>query len=145
MTEAIAETIDTEVLDRIWNEAFEDGDMAVVEAEIPGDYAVQTPGADEPIEGRDAFKEYVAVYGKAFPDISITIEDRIFGEDAVVERFRMKGTHEGEFRGIPPTGNQLEFTGIVIHYVVDDEITESVSEFDAMSVMEQLGVVEPSK
>lgn len=139
------ETTNTELLDRVWNEAFEKGDMTVIDEEIPEDYTVRTPGADEPLEGRDAFKEYVAVYSEAFPDISIRIEDRIFGDDAIVERFRMKGTHEGEFRGIPPTGNTLEFTGIVIHYVDDGEITESISEFDSMNVMEQLGVVEAPK
>ncbi|WP_157744156.1 ester cyclase [Halopenitus persicus] len=137
-----AKTVDTEVLDRVWKEAFGDGDMTVVEEEIPRDYAVQTPGADEPIEGRDAFKTYVAEYSKAFPDISITVEDRIVGDDAIVEHFRIKGTHKGEFREIPPTDDRLEFTGIVIHYVENGEIIESVSKFDTMSVMEQLGVIE---
>lgn len=67
------------------------------------------------------------------------IED---GEMAVVDRYRMRGTHEGEFRGIPPTGAEVEFTGIIIHHLEDGEVVEDVAEFDALDVMEQLGVVE---
>lgn len=80
----------------------------------------------------------------AFPDLSVTIEDRIVGDGdgAVVERYTLHGTHDGEFMEIPATGNEVELSGTVIHYVTDGRVVESVSEFDGLDLMQQLGVVE---
>lgn len=97
----------------------------------------------EPIRGPDGFKQYKRTLREAFPDISVVVEDRVVGEDAVVDRYRMSGTHEGEFNGIAPTGTEVEFTGIIVHYVEDGKVAENVVEFDRFDIMQQLGVVEP--
>lgn len=134
--------IDTELFDRVWNEAFERGNLDVVDGAVTRDYAAYTPGSVEPIRGADGFKEYLRTLRGAFPDLSVAIEDRIIGEDAVVERYRLEGTHRGEFMGIPATGNEVALTGTVIHYVEDGKVTKDVSEFDALDLMQQLGVVD---
>lgn len=135
--------LDIELLDRVWEEAFENGEMDVIDEAVASDFVLRTPGSPEPVRGPEGFKRYVAGYNEAFPDLSVTIEDRIVTADAVVERFRMRGTHEGDLRGIPPTGNRMDNTGIVVHYLADGKVVESVSEFDALAVMQQLGVVDP--
>jgi predicted ester cyclase len=43
--------------------------------------------------------------------------------------------------GIPPTGKQATVTGISIGRVVNGKIVESWSNFDALGMMQQLGVV----
>lgn len=133
----------TELIDRIWEEAIEKGEMAVVEDGLASDYVLHTPAAPEPIRGPDGFKQYKRTLREAFPDISVVVEDRVVGEDAVVDRYRMSGTHEGEFNGIAPTGTEVEFTGIIVHYVEDGKVAENVAEFDIFGIMQQLGVVEP--
>lgn len=133
----------TERIDRVWEEAIENGEMAVVEDALASDYVLHTPGAPEPIRGPDGFKQYKRTLREAFPDISVVVEDRVVGEDAVVDRYRMSGTHEGEFNGIAPTGTEVEFTGIIVHYVEDGKVAENVVEFDRFGIMQQLGVVEP--
>lgn len=135
---------DTELFDRVWDEAFENGELDVIDEAVASDYVLHTPGNPEPIRGPEAFKQYVSGYSEAFPDFSVTIDDRIVAEDAVVERFRMRGTHEGELRGIPPTGEEINLTGIVVHYLEDGEAVEDYSEFDGLDLMQQLGVIEPS-
>lgn len=135
--------VDTGLFDRVWKEAFENGELDVIDELVPSEYVLHTPGSPEPIRGSDAFKQYVSGYSEAFPDLSVTIDDRIVAEDAVVERFRMRGTHEGEFRGIPPTGNAIDVTGIIVHYMEDERAVEDYSEFDSMDLMQQLGIVEP--
>lgn len=135
--------VDTGLFDRVWKEAFENGELDVIDELVPSEYVLHTPGSPEPIRGSDAFKQYVSGYSEAFPDLSVTIDDRIVAEDAVVERFRMRGTHEGEFRGIPPTGNAIDVTGIIVHYMEDGRAVEDYSEFDSMDLMQQLGIVEP--
>lgn len=134
--------VDTELFDRVWEEAFENGEMDVVDEVVASDYVLHSAGDTEPVRGPEEFKEHVSQYRAAFPDFSVTIEDRIVADDAVVERFRIRGTHEGEFRGIPPTGNEVELTGIVIHYIDDGKAVEDYSEFNGLDLMQQLGVVE---
>lgn len=134
----------TTLVDRVWDEAVENGDVDVIDVAVTDDYVCHTPGAPEGIRGPDGFKQYVRTLREAFPDLSVTVEDRFVTEDAVVDRHRLRGTHEGEFRGVPPTGTEIEVTGIVIHYVDDGKIRKDVSEFDVLDLMQQLGAVEPS-
>lgn len=134
----------TELVDRVWEEAVENGNFAVIDEVLASDYVGHTPGAPEAISGPDGFKQYARTLREAFSDLSVTIEDRIVSEDTVVDRYRARGTHEGEFRGVPATGAEIEFTGIVIHYIEDGQVVKDVSEFNALDLMEQLGVVEPS-
>lgn len=133
----------TELVDRVWEEAVENGDLAVIDEVLATDYVGHTPGAPEVISGREGFKRYVRTLRDAFSGLSVTIEERIVSEGVVVDRYRARGTHEGEFRGVPPTGAEIEFTGIVIHYIEDGQVVKDVSEFNALDLMEQLGVVEP--
>lgn len=130
-------------LDRVWNEAIGNGEVDVIDDALTDDYVGHTPGAPGGIRGPDGFKQYVRTFREGFPDLSVTIEDRLITEDAIVDRYTMRGTHEGEFKGIAPTGTEIEFTGIVIHYVENGKIRKDVSEFDVLDVMQQLGVVEP--
>jgi predicted ester cyclase len=67
------------------------------------------PSPDYGIEGS---KQSVLMLRKAFPDIKYTVEDMIEDGDKPVARWSAKGTHKGEFMGIPPTGKQVAFTGI---------------------------------
>lgn len=134
--------IDTTVFDRVWQEAFENGQFGVLNEAVAVDYEVRTPGSAEPIRGAEGFREYVGMLRSAFPDLSVSIEDRITGDEAVVERYTLHGTHDGEFMEVPATGTEVELTGTVIHYVTDGTVVESVSEFDALDLMQQLGVVD---
>lgn len=132
----------TDLIDRVWEEAIENGEMAVVDEALASDYVLHTPAAPEPIHGTEGFKQYKAGLREAFPDISVTIEDRIVGDQAIVDRYTMRGTHDGEFNGVPPTGTEVEFTGIIVHYLEDGEVVENVTEFDVRGLMEQLGTGE---
>jgi steroid delta-isomerase-like uncharacterized protein len=132
----------TDRIDRVWQEVMEEGEMAVVDEALTSDYELVAPGEPEVIRGREGFKQYKQAFHAAFPDLSVTIEDRIEGEEAIVDRFRLRGTHEGEFKGIPPTGTEVEFTGTIIHYLEEGKVRRDVSEFDVLDIMQQLGVVE---
>jgi quercetin dioxygenase-like cupin family protein len=53
----------------------------------------------------------------------------------------VRATHKGDFMGLPPTGKQVTFTGIAIVRIVGDKMVENWVNFDALSLMQQLGVV----
>ena len=72
---------------------------------------------------------------QGFPDIHYTVEDMIGEGDRLVARWSTKGTHKGEFMGIPPTGRSVAFSGIEIVRMVGDK---AVEEFDRLRLMQQL-------
>lgn len=73
------------------------------------------------------------------PDWHTTIEDLIAEGDKVVARITMRGTHTGDFWGMPPTGNKVSFTGIYIVRIQDGKIVEHWGEEDGVALLQQLG------
>ena len=54
----------------------------------------------------------------AFPDwSSVQVEDVVAEGDKVVVRTVWRGTHEGEFSGVPSTGRHVEFSSIAVYRV----------------------------
>ncbi len=94
------------------------------------------------IQGIEGVKQFAALYRQAFPDLQTTIEDQVAEGDKVVTRFRSRGTHQGETEAFgPPTGNQAEVTGITIEQFSDGKIVEDWTNFDALGMMQQLGLI----
>jgi steroid delta-isomerase-like uncharacterized protein len=91
--------------------------------------------------GPEDVKRFMGEFREAFPDFHSTVEDQIAEGDRVVTRWRMRGTHEGEFRGIAPTGNKLDITGIGIFRFSDGKVVESWDNFDQLGMMRQLGAI----
>jgi len=76
----------------------------------------------------------------AFPDFHLTIEDQIAEGDKVVTRVTFSGTHQGEFRGIAPTGKKVKYTGIAIDRIADGKVVEMWHVADTSVILQQIGV-----
>lgn len=96
------------------------------------------------IHGFEGMKEHVAIVRNAFPDIHITADDMIGEGDKVVTRWTIVGTHKGDFAGIPPTGVQVTFTGILISRLEGGKIVEEWENSDVLGLLQQLGVIPTS-
>ena len=83
--------------------------------------------------------EAVRAFLTAFPDLQHTIEDLMAVDDKVILRATDRGTHEGEFQGIAPTGREVAFEVIVIYRLVDGLIVEVWEQGDFLGLMQQLG------
>ena len=91
---------------------------------------------------RDGVMDFFRMYVAAFPDLRMTPEDVLASGDKVVVRLRATGTHEGEFMGVPATGKSIDVQAIDIVRFGDDGLAhEHWGVFDAMTMMQQLGVV----
>jgi steroid delta-isomerase-like uncharacterized protein len=97
--------------------------------------------ASTTMQGLDAYKQFISAFLTAFPDARFTLEDVIVEGDTVVTRQTFRGTHTGEFRGIPPTGKQGSTTGIVITRLANGKAVEQWSNYDDLGLLQQLGVV----
>jgi steroid delta-isomerase-like uncharacterized protein len=84
---------------------------------------------------------YAKVMETAFPDLDRQIEDLVAEGDRVVARWTAKGTHLGDFNGMPPTGKFATSSGITIFRIADGKIVEEWSENDLLGLLTQLGAI----
>lgn len=78
---------------------------------------------------------------QAFPDLRVTIEAQIAEGDLVATRWSAKGTHQGVFAGVQPTGKEITLTAMHFHRLADGKITEHWEQFDFAGVVQQLGIL----
>ena len=90
-------------------------------------------------EQAEAARQEAAGYRRGFPDVANTIEDLIAEGDKVVARWRSRATHQGEYMGIPPTGNEVEVTGITLYRIEGGKIAESWNFEDKFGLLRQIG------
>jgi steroid delta-isomerase-like uncharacterized protein len=121
---------------RIWNE----GDLAMMDDTFAPDVVFHNGALPEPMRGLDEVKSMFLRLRGAFPDIEMTVED-LFGEgEWAAVRFTMRGTHLGDYFGVPPTGNSVVSTENEFFRIVDGWIREIWVELDVSNVLRQLGV-----
>jgi steroid delta-isomerase-like uncharacterized protein len=89
--------------------------------------------------GAQAIKEVFARLHRAFPDLHVTVEDLIEEGDKVVGRNSVRGTHQGEYMGLPPTGKPVSYNEIIIFRFADGRIAETWGVVDVLAQLRQLG------
>src|SRR5918994_237428 len=78
---------------------------------------------------REDYLQDVAEEQAASSDAKLSIEDQMAEDDRVMTRLAIHGSHDQEmFTGVPPTGVNFNFTGIIINRVVRGKIVEEWSE-----------------
>jgi steroid delta-isomerase-like uncharacterized protein len=120
-------------------EVFNKGNLEAVDEVISSDFTHHDPNTREFSSGPMGYKKFIQSYRKAFPDLEITIEQQISEGDLVVDRWKGRGTHQGELMGMAPTGKQVSITGMTIHRIVAGKIVETWNNFDSLSMVQQLG------
>jgi predicted ester cyclase len=95
-------------------------------------------------EQAEAARQEAADFRQGFPDVVSTIEDLIAEGDKVLARWRSRATHLGGYMGIPPTGKEVEFTGISVYRIEGNKIAESWTVEDELGLMRQIGAVAES-
>ncbi len=129
------------IIRRGFEEIFNQGDLDVADEIFSANYVGHDPTLPEDMHGPEAFKQFVALYRSAFPDLHITIDDQFAEGDKVVTRFTSRGTHLGDFVGLAPTGKQSTTEGMSIDWMVDGKSEESWTIYDVMGMMQQLGAI----
>jgi steroid delta-isomerase-like uncharacterized protein len=115
------------------------GDTSRVAELFADDLAFHRSGE---VRGLAELEADTEMWREGFPDVEATIEEVVSEEDRAMFRYTIRGTHEGEFEGIPPTGERIEAQGVGFARLEDDEITEYDLVFDGLGMLQQLGVVD---
>jgi steroid delta-isomerase-like uncharacterized protein len=126
---------------RFLEEIFTGGNLELVDELFAPDFILHDSSVPQEVRGVEALKQYITMYRTAYPDTHFTVEDQIAEGNEVVTRWTGQGTHQGELMGIPPTGNQVTVTGIEVDRVSGGKIEESWVSYDALGMMQQLGIV----
>ena len=122
------------LVDEFWNQ----GNLAALDELMAPDAAIHLP-TGESVDPA-GLKQSAVAWRAAFPDWHATTEEFVAEGDRVAERWTGRGTHRGEFQGIPPTGKQVAVPGVVFYRVRDGRIVEFRGSFDMLSLLQQLGV-----
>jgi steroid delta-isomerase-like uncharacterized protein len=97
-------------------------------------------GTGEVYDGEDEVRAYYREGRAAFPDQRNELIALHHADDAVIAEFWLLGTHEGSFRGLPPTGRSFECRMVALFMFDDDRLVCERVYFDAGTILRQLGV-----
>jgi steroid delta-isomerase-like uncharacterized protein len=133
----INKRVERRLIEEVWSQ----GEFAVVDELVANDYIGHSSTPADETQGREGYKQFYMALRRAFPDLQVTVEDQVAEGDRVVTRWTARGTHRGEFHGIPPTGRQAAISGITIDRIVNGKVVECWTNADDLGMMRMLGVV----
>lgn len=129
------------VILRFWQEGWQQGNQALFDEICALDLINHDPNIPG-VTDLESYKQHVALYVAAFPaEAGVEVEDMIAQGDKLAVRWTWPVTHQGDYGGLPPTGNPVVLTGMTIHRLVDGKVAENWHQYDALGFMQQLGTV----
>ena len=126
---------------RLYGDVWNKRKLEVIKEIISPSHALHAPNISGSSIGPEAYKNQVVRFLAGYPDLRFTVEDTVVEKDKVVACWTLSGTHKGDFMGIPATNRKVSVDGMTIHHVADGKIMDSYSNWDALGMMQQLGVV----
>jgi len=129
------------VVRRLFEEVWNKGNLPVADELFADNYSHHDSSTPEFGRGPESEKKRATLYRTAFPDVRLTVEDIIAEGETVTARWSCKGTHKGDLRGLAPTGKQFTISGISVARVTNGKMVEGWVNWDALGLMQQLGVV----
>ena len=133
--------VNKNVVRRLFEEVWNKGNLQVTDDLFTPNYAHHDSSTPDVGPGPESEKKRATLYRTAFPDLRLTVEDIIAEGETVVARWSCRGTHKGDLNGIAPTGKHVNMTGISIARFTNGKMSEGFVNWDALSLMQQLGVV----
>jgi steroid delta-isomerase-like uncharacterized protein len=125
-----------EVLHGIY-EAISTGNLALLDKFVAPGYVEHSEG----FQGVEPFRQQVAAFRAAFPDLRVTIEDVLTDGDRFASRTTVTGTHTGDLMGMPATGKRISVEAVDIGRVHDGQAAERWGGLNMYALLTQLGVI----
>jgi steroid delta-isomerase-like uncharacterized protein len=123
---------------RWFAEVMDQGNEDVIDEIVSSDFVDHDPlpgtGPD-----REGLHDFVKQVRSAFPDIETTVEDTLVEGDRLAVRSTFRGTHQGDFMGMPASGKTVEVSTYDFVRFENDQAVEHWGTIDAAALMEQVG------
>jgi steroid delta-isomerase-like uncharacterized protein len=127
----------------LWNAHDIDGSLALYSEHI----VWQDVGIPQPLHGREAVRQYIQGWFSAFPDIQLTVTNRVVNEDQVAGELEWSGTQSGPLQlgpgtpAVPATGKKVIGKGTYFVRIQDNKAVEVHTYPDNVGLMIQLGLM----
>ena len=133
----VNKTIVRRLFEEVWNK----GNLSVADELFTPNCEHHDASSPDFGRGPESEKKRATLYRTAFPDLRLTIEYIIAEGETVIARWSCRGTHKGDLSGIAPTGKQVTISGVSIARFSGSKMAEGWINWDALGLMQQLGVV----
>jgi steroid delta-isomerase-like uncharacterized protein len=126
--------------EEVWNQGLEE---LIDELRAPDAVGFGLGETAVAVHGASDFKVFYHNLRSSLPDLHVTVEHMVAERDMVAARIQVEGTHMGPGLGIPPTGQSVQFSGMLLARISDGRITESWTNLDQLGLLRQVGALPP--
>jgi steroid delta-isomerase-like uncharacterized protein len=123
--------------DQVWNE----GRMEAIDEMASPDVVGHGQAQHATDVGLEEFRTFAKDLRRAFPDMTVTIDQIVEQGDKVVARWTSTMTHKGDFLGFAPSGKKATITGTSIQRISGGKIVEGWDNWDQLGLLVQIGAV----
>ncbi len=125
---------------RLTEEAWNKGQLAVVDELLAPQCRVHDSVFPAIPAGPAGYKLHINTCRTAFADFFCLIDDIIAENNEVVIHWTVRGTHQGTFLDLDPSGRQVTVSGTSIHRLDQGKIVELWSDWNPQALRDQAGV-----
>lgn len=127
-----------EIVKRYYAEVISGGDYSNLGSFVAAEYVDHN--AEDSGRGPEIVRNHIEAIRTTLPDFNMRVE-QIFAEgDWVATRVSGRGTHQGEWMNIRPTGREIRLKGINLDRLQDGKIVEHWGEADTVNMLLQMGL-----
>jgi steroid delta-isomerase-like uncharacterized protein len=130
---------------RLLDEAWNGGRLEDLDTLVAENCRFHDPVFPSMAPGTDSLRRHIRMCRNAFPDLKCTIDDMIAERDEVVVHWTIRGTQRQSFLGMAPTNRTATISGTTINRIENGKIVEQWSDWNLLSLMEQLGLATAPK
>lgn len=130
-------TVVRQWFEQFWNQRKSD----TIEQLVSPDCRLHGHADNDGVIGMTEFREIAQALQTGFPDMHLDVEDTISESDRTVARWVARGTHLGDFMGIPPTRKKILVRGVSVVRFADGKMVESWDSWDKFGMLQSIGVL----
>ena len=128
------------IQERWGEEVANQGRVEVLDEILADDFVDHDPAPDVTPD-REGLKRFFRSMHEAFPDMETEVVQMVATDDHVALRYRVRGTHRGDFMGHPPTGRSFEVAAMQIARFEGGKVQERWGLTDQIGMLKQLGLL----
>jgi len=129
-----------QMVQRFMDECWNKGNVKAIPEFLATNCRYHDPVFPNLTSGADNIRSHIESCRRGFPDMRFTIDDTIAEGNEVVHHWTVTGTHRGQFLGLAPTNRKATVSGTSIFRIQNSKISEQWSDWNLMSLMEQLEI-----
>lgn len=128
------------IVRRYYEQVVNTGNIDEIEEFISEEYTEVLDGKRYSV-GIEGAKAHIIGVRQTYPDLHLSIERQIAEDEWVVTCITARGTHQGTWLGIKPTGKPVAFTGVNVDRIVGGRIVEHGGAANMLGPLLEIGAI----